>query len=111
MDQRQIDGISFRLKNVESFILELILLTYPLLLISENLLVSPHYLLFILSIGVGMASYLLFHITRYSIFMALVLSLLLAMPFYFIGMTTVYNGYYFYVYMLEDAHKFWIATE
>ena len=85
MDQRQIDGISFRLKNVESFILELILLTYPLLLISENLLVSPHYLLFILSIGVGMASYLLFHITRYSIFLALILSLFLALPFYFIG--------------------------
>ena len=87
MDQRQIDGISFRLKNVESFILELVLLTYPLLLISENLLVSPHYLLILLSIGVGMASYLLFHITRYSIFLALVLSLLLTIPFYFIGMS------------------------
>lgn len=86
MDQRQIDGISFRLKNVESFILELILLTYPLLLISEHLLVSPHYLLFLLSIGVGMASYILFRITKYSIFMALGLSIILAMPFYLIGM-------------------------
>ena len=86
MDQRQIDDISFRLKNVESFILELILLTYPLLLISENLLLSPHYLLIVIAIGIGAACYLFFNIKRYSIFMAYFVSLLLTIPFYFIGL-------------------------
>ena len=88
MDQRQIDDISFRLKNVESFILELILLTYPLLLISENLLLSPHYLLVVLAIGIGTACYLFFNIKRYSVFMGLIFSLLLTIPLYFIGLST-----------------------
>jgi hypothetical protein len=86
VEQRQIDNISFRLKNVESFILELILLSYLLLLISENLLVSPHYLLIVLAICIGTACYLLFQIKRYSIFMGLLFSLLLTISFYFIGM-------------------------
>jgi hypothetical protein len=86
VEQRQIDNISFGLKNVESFILELILLSYLLLLISENLLVSPHYLLIVLAICIGTACYLLFQIKRYSIFMGLLFSLLLTIPFYFIGM-------------------------
>ena len=87
MDQRQIDDISFRLKNVESFILELILLTYPLLLISESLRLSPHYLLIVLAIAIGTACYLFFSINRYSIYMGLFFSFLLALPFYFIGMS------------------------
>jgi hypothetical protein len=87
VEQRQIDNISVRLKNVESFILELILLSYLLLLISENLLVSPHYLLIVLAICIGTACYLLFQIKRYSIFMGLLFSLWLTIPFYFIGMS------------------------
>ncbi|QUW21715.1 hypothetical protein JSQ81_18345 [Sporosarcina sp. Marseille-Q4063] len=86
MDQRQIDDISFRLKNVESFILELILLTYPLLLISENLLLSPHYLLIAVAISIGIACYLFFQIKPYSILMGLFFSLLLTTPFYFINL-------------------------
>ena len=84
MDQRQIDSISFRLKNVESFILELLLLTYPLLLVSENVLVSPHYLIIFLAIVVGLMSHFFFSRNRYSIIMGLLLSLFIAVPFYFI---------------------------
>ncbi len=48
-------------------------------------MLSPHYLLIVLSIVVGIASYLFFYMKRYSIFMGLIFSFLLAMPFYFIG--------------------------
>jgi len=53
-------------------------------LVSENLLVSPHYLIIFLAIIVGLMSHFFFSRTRYSIIMGLLLSLIIAVPFYFI---------------------------
>ena len=89
MDQGRIERDGNRLKNLESFILELMLLAYPLLLISENILISPHYLIIVLAIFAGTASYLLFSKIEYSVISGLIISLLITLPFYLVGIPFV----------------------
>ena len=86
MNQERIDKDGIRLRNAESFILELVLLAYPLVLISENLRMSPHYLIIALAIISGIGLYMLFPKKSYSTFKGLVLSFLIACPFYVIGL-------------------------
>ena len=89
MEQRRIEGDGIRLKNVESFILELVLLAYPLLLVAESVLVGPHYLIIALAMVGGIGSYLLFDKISYSVLWGLFMSLLIGVPFYFVGMPIV----------------------
>lgn len=86
MGQGRIESVGIRLKNFESFILELILLAYPLLLISENIRVSPHYLIIALAILAGIGSILLLDGKLDTTITRLILSLLVAGPLYFIGL-------------------------
>ena len=89
MEQRRIERDGIRLKNVESFILELVLLAYPLLLVAENILLGPHYLIIALAMIAGIGSNLLFSKVSYSVFWGLIIALLISVPFYFIGMPVI----------------------
>ena len=89
MGQKKFEKDEARLKNTESFILELSLIAYPLLLIAVSTLFSPHYLIIGLAIIGGVGSYLLFSKISYSIFWGLLISLLICIPFYFIGMPII----------------------
>lgn len=86
MDQERIERDGIRLNSFESFILELVLLAYPLLLISEGVSVRPHYLIIVLAIVAGTVSYLLFSTIEYTAIYGLLISFLLTVPFYLIGM-------------------------
>lgn len=86
MVQDRMEKLEIGLKNLESFILELVLLAYPLLLISGNIRVSPHYLIIVLGILVGIASFILLTGRLDSTALRLILTLLVAGPLYFIGM-------------------------
>lgn len=86
MIQEQIQRDGNRLKNFESFILELVLLVYPLLLISGGIIISPHYLIIVLAILVGSGSYVFYSRESNSVVIKLLLSLLIAVPFYIIGL-------------------------
>lgn len=86
MEQRRIERDSFRLKNAESIILELGLLAYPLLLISESTRIGPHYLIIGLAIIVGVVTYFLYDEKLYSIVHGLLISLLIVFPLYLVGL-------------------------
>ncbi|QUW21716.1 hypothetical protein JSQ81_18350 [Sporosarcina sp. Marseille-Q4063] len=73
------------LKNTESFSIELLLLTYPLLLLSGDIAISPHYLILILSVLAGIGIYFLFNTFSYTALIGLLISLFLSMPLFIIG--------------------------
>ena len=100
MEQRRIERDGIRLKNVESFILELALLAYPLLLVAESVLVEPHYLIILLAVVGGIGSYLLFSKMSYSVLWGASLSFLIGVSFYFIGMPII-------VFVLVFVYVFW----
>lgn len=82
MDQQRIEKDRLRLKNAESIILELGLLAYPLLLIAANVRISPHYLIIVMAMVVGVLTYFLYETKSYSVIHGLLFSLLIAVPFY-----------------------------
>lgn len=100
MEQRQFERDGIRLKNTESFILELTLLAYPLLLVAESVIIKPHFLLIALALITGIGSYLLFAMVNYSVIWGLFISLLIGLPFYFIGMPII-------VFVLIFVYVFW----
>lgn len=75
-----------RLRNSESYILELFLLVYPLILIQEGTSFQPHYLLILLALFMGVGTYFLFSVAPYSVFIGLILSVVFAISFYLIGL-------------------------
>ena len=74
------------LKNTESFSIELLLLSYPLLLLSGDIAISPHYLLLVLSVIAGTGIYFLFNVFTYTVRIGLLISLFVSMPLFIIGM-------------------------
>ena len=82
--QQQVEQNRLGLKNMESFILELILLVYPLILVLEGVLLRPYYLLLVLAIITGIGSYLLFSAMPYSIAKGFIISIAMMIPFYFV---------------------------
>jgi hypothetical protein len=73
------------LKNSESFSVELLLLAYPLLLLSGDIAISPHYLLLVLSVIAGIGIYFLFNAFTYNVRIGLLISLFVSMPLLIIG--------------------------
>lgn len=88
------------LKNTESFSIELLLLSYPLLLLSGDITISPHYLLLVLSVIAGIGLYFLFNIFTYNIRFGLMISLFVAMPLFIIGIPLAPT-------ILVGAYTFW----
>lgn len=82
---RKSEGNELVLKNTESFLTELLLLTYPLLLISGDILIPPHYLLIILAIISGIGLAFLFQRISYTIQLGILLSIFISIPLFFIG--------------------------
>jgi len=74
------------LKNSESYILELFLLVYPLLLIQAGTSFQPHYLLIVLALIMGVSTYFIFSVVPYSVNIGILLSVGMAVPFYLIGL-------------------------
>ncbi|WP_438316626.1 hypothetical protein [Sporosarcina sp. FA9] len=74
------------LKNSESYILELFLLVYPLILIGGGASLQPYYVLIALALIMGLTTYFLFSVVPYSVIIGLVLSVFIAIPFYLIGL-------------------------
>ena len=85
MGKRKVEGNELVLKNTESFSTELFLLTYPLLLISGDILIPPHYLLIILAIISGIGLAFLFQRISYTIQLGILLSIFISIPLFFIG--------------------------
>ena len=100
MEQERIERDGIRLKNFESFILEIVLLAYPLLLISEKVLVAPHYLIIIFAIVAGIGSSILFSRISYSVLIGLGISFLIAIPFYLLGMPLI-------IFVILFVYVFW----
>ena len=103
--QEQIRKDGTGLKKLENFILEIVLLVYPLLLISGGLTISPHYLIIVLAILVGTGAYVLYLKEANSVVVNLFMSLLMALPFYFIGLPgTAVILIFIYVFWRMDAN-------
>lgn len=88
------------LKNTESFSIELLLLSYPLLLLSGDISISPHYLLIVLSVITGAGIYFLFNAFTYTVGIGLLISLFVSMPLFIIGMPLAPT-------ILVGAYTFW----
>jgi hypothetical protein len=88
------------LKNAESFSVELLLLSYPLLLLSGDIAISPHYLLLVLSVIAGTGIYFLLNAFTYTVGIGLMVSLFVSMPLFIIGMPLAPT-------ILVGAYTFW----
>ncbi len=88
------------LKNTESFSIELLLLTYPLVLISADIMIPPHYLLLALSVTAGIGLYLFLSTFPYTVQMGLLISLFISVPLFLIGVSLA-------VTILVTAYVFW----
>ena len=88
------------LKNTESFSIELLLLTYPLLLISADIMIPPHYLLLALSIIAGIGLYLFLRTYPYTVQIGLLISLFISVPLFIIGVSLA-------VTILVTTYVFW----
>ena len=88
------------LKNTESFSIELLLLTYPLLLISADITIPPHFLVLALSVIVGIGLYHFLSTFPYTAKIGLLFSSFISMPLFFIGVSLA-------VTILVTAYVFW----
>jgi hypothetical protein len=94
-----------RLKNSESYILELLLLVYPLQFIAGGIAISPHFLVIILAIVTGIVAYFLYSSSSYSVKSGLLISLLTVTPLFFIGIPLpVVSFMLLYVYWRMSAN-------
>lgn len=88
------------LKNTESFSIELLLLTYPLLLISADIKISPHYLLIALSIIAGIGLYIFLRTIPYTVQIGLLTSIFISVPLFLSGVSLA-------VTILVTIYVFW----
>ncbi len=89
MDQGRTERNRIRLISSERTVLELFLLIYLFLFLTADSIVGSHYLWLILSMGIGIITYLLFSKIEYSLGIGILLAGLLAVPFYFNGIPLV----------------------
>jgi len=85
--KRSVENHELILKNTESFSIELFLLSYPLLLISGDVAMPPHYVLIFLALASGVGLPVLFRRISYSFQLGLLLALFLTMPLFLIGVS------------------------
>lgn len=89
MAQEGTERNRIRLISSERTVLELFLIVYLFLFLTNGSSVDSHYLWLILSMGIGSITYLLFSKMEYSLGIGILLAALLAMPFYFNGIPLV----------------------
>ena len=89
MAQEGTERNRIRLISSERTVLELFLIVYLFLFLTNGSSVDSHYLWLILSMGIGSITYLLFSKMEYSLGIGILLAALLAVPFYFNGIPLV----------------------
>ena len=114
MGKRKIENNELVLKDTEAFSTELFLLAYPLLLVSGDILIPPHYLLIILAIISGLGLAFLFQLISYTVQLGLLLSIIISMPLFLIGasvgVTSIVTAYVFWrihVNFSSERHARW----
>lgn len=85
--KRSVGDQELILKNSESFSIELFLLTYPLILISGDVVIPPHYVLIILAFVSVIGLPVLFRRICYSVHLGFLLALFITIPFFIIGVS------------------------
>ena len=100
MEQGRTERNRIRLISSERTVLELFLIVYLFLFLTTDAIVDSHYLWLILSVGIGVVTYLLFDRIEYSLGIGILLAAVIAAPLYF-------NGIPLAVVFMLFVYSFW----